>query len=115
MNLRDYAIAFLATIVLEVAVAIVLGYRRRSELACVVWINIFSHPLLNYLVWTIYLVRSGPIGLAGMLFLECFVVIIEWQLLRYALPKRRIASLFVLSLIMNGVSYLGGILFFGVT
>ena len=62
-DLRNYAIAFLLTIVLEVAVALLLGYRRRHEIACVILVNVFSHPLVNYLVWIIgELVAHFPSG-----------------------------------------------------
>ncbi len=111
-DLRNYTIAFLLTIVLEVAVALVLGYRRRHEIACVVLVNVFSHPLANYLVWIIGELRSTPIRPLEILLLEAAVVIVEWLLLCYALPRRRKSGLFVLSLAMNSGSYLAGTLIF---
>ena len=110
-DLRNYAIAFLLTIVLEVAVALLLGYRRRLEIASVALVNVFSHPLVNYLIWVADSLRAVPVGALEILLLEVGVVIVEWLLLCYALPQRRKSGLFVLSLVMNGVSYLAGSLF----
>ena len=59
-DLRNYAIAFLLTIVLEVAVALLLGYRRRQEIASVILVNVFSHPLVNYLIWVADTLRTVP-------------------------------------------------------
>ena len=110
--LLNYAIAFLLTIVLEVAVALLLGYRKRLEIVCILLVNVFSHPLVNYLVWVANTMRAEPMGPLGHLPFEIGVVLVEWLLLCYALPRHRRSRLFVLSLAMNGVSYLAGVLVF---
>jgi hypothetical protein len=110
-DLRNYSIAFLLTIVLEVAVALLLGYRRRQEVVCVILVNVFSHPLVNYLIWVVSELRTVPIRPFEILLLEVGVVLVEWQLLCYALRRRRKAALFALSLAMNCVSYFAGIVF----
>jgi hypothetical protein len=108
-DLINYAIAFLLTIVIEVAVAMVLGYRKRPEIACIVWVNVFSHPLLNYIIWTINSLSSVPIGIMWILLFEGCVAIIEWQLMCYALRRIKKSRLLVLSLTMNSASYIAGI------
>jgi hypothetical protein len=110
--LRNYALAFLLTIVLEVAVALLLGYRKRTEIACVFLVNVFSHPLVNYLVWAIGALWSVSIGPLELLPFEIGVVLVEWLLLCYALPQHRRSRLLGLSLAMNTVSYLAGLLLF---
>jgi hypothetical protein len=107
-SLRDYAIAFLLTLVLEVAVALLLGYRKRIEIACVVLVNAFSWPLLNYLVWLVDLLQSSPVNTPEILLFETSVVVVEWALLCYALPRHPRCRLFLLSLTMNAVSYFVG-------
>lgn len=111
IDARSYAIAFLLTLLLEVAVALVLGYRKRSEIVCVVAVNVFSHPLLVYLLCVIGSLRSAPISPLEILLFEAGVVLVEWQLLRFALPRQSKSQLFFLSLVMNGVSYISGIVF----
>ena len=73
-------------------------------------VNVFSHPLANYLVWIVGELRSTPIQPPEILLLEAGIVIVEWLLLCYALPRRRKLGLFGLSLAMNGVSYLAGVI-----
>jgi hypothetical protein len=107
-NLRDYAIAFLLTLVLEVVVALLLGYRKRVEIACVVLVNVFSWPLLNYLIWVVGSLRSDPVSTPEILLFEAGVVVVEWGLLCYALPRHSKRRLLLLSLAMNGASYAAG-------
>jgi len=109
-DFRSYATAFLGTLVLEVGVALVLGFRKRPELASVVLVNVFTHPLLCYLLWVIGSPRSAPIGLLEVLLFEAGVVLVEWQLLCFALRRHRKSRLFLLSLAMNVVSFLVGLL-----
>jgi hypothetical protein len=110
-ELGSYAIAFLLTLVTEVAVALALGYRKRREIASVVWVNVFSHPLLIYLIWILDWLRSAPVNFSETLLLEAAVVVVEWKLLYYALVKQGKARLFLLSLTMNSVSFVAGLLF----
>lgn len=100
----------MATVALEVAVAALLGYCRRVEIAAVVCVNVFTNPLVNYLVCVVESGRAMPIDLAGISLFEAAVVMVEWQLLRYALPQRPGVPLLGLSLAMNSVSYLAGVL-----
>ena len=106
--LRDYLIAFLLTIVIEVAVAALLGYRRRLEIAAVVCVNVFSHPLLCFLLGLLASLQSAPVGQLEIVPFEAAVVLAEWQLLCYALRRRPKSQLLVLSLSMNCSSYMAG-------
>jgi hypothetical protein len=108
--LLNYLIAFLLTIVFEVAVALLFGYRKWMEIAAIFWVNVFTHPLLIYLVLIINALRSVPTRPLEILLFEIGVVVVEWQLLCYALPQRLKSRLLLLSLMMNGVSYLAGLL-----
>jgi hypothetical protein len=106
----NYAIAFLLTLAIEPAVAWLLGYRRRLELACVAAVNVFTHPALNLIIWTAARWYERPVGLPGILLLEIGVVLVEWRLMCFALPQRSSRGLFYLSLAMNAASYLAGFL-----
>jgi hypothetical protein len=103
--LRNYAIAFLLTVVLEIGVAWLLGYRKRAEVAAVFWVNVFSHPLVNFLISLAGVLRSAAVTPQEILWFEAGVVIVEWRLLCYALPQHSKMRLLVLSLAINGVSY----------
>jgi hypothetical protein len=101
----NYAIAFLLTIALEIAVALLLGYRKPAEIAAVFWVNVFSHPLVNLLIGMVGLLRAVAVSSKEILLFEVGVVVVEWLLLCYALPRHSKMRLFVLSLTMNSVSY----------
>jgi hypothetical protein len=107
-DLGSYAIAFVLTVLLEVAVALAFGLRRRPEIGAVVLVNVFSHPLLICLLWTIASLRATPIRGLEILMLEAGAVLVEWRLLCYAIPRHSAKRLFVLSLTMNAASYLSG-------
>ena len=112
-DVRSYAVAFLLTLVLEVGAALALGFRKRSELASVIWVNVFSHPLLVYVIWLVDSLRSTPLGLVGVSVLEALVALLEWRLLCFALPRQPVSRLLVLSLIMNSLSFLTGLFLAG--
>ena len=73
----NYAVAFLMAITIEPAIAWLLGYRRWRELACVVAVNVFSHPAANFLVATIVRWRDRPFSFGETLLLEAGVVLVE--------------------------------------
>ena len=109
--LTNYTIAFLMTIGLEVVVALVLGYRKQVEIACVIWVNVFTHPLMNLLILILGSLQSSPANTFEILIFEIGVVLVEWGLLSYALSRRSKSHLLLLSLIMNVVSYAAGCFF----
>ena len=49
-----------------------------------------------------------PVNTPEILLFEAGVVVVEWRLLNYALPRHSKIRLLLLSLAMNGVSYLAG-------
>jgi hypothetical protein len=109
-RLSNYAIAFALGILVEGAVALLLGYRKRRELACVVWVNVFSHPLFYYTVWIIRSMRPLPARDPIILIFEALVILLEWQLLCYALPQHPKRRLLLLSTAMNAASYAAGLI-----
>ena len=112
MNISDNLLALLITEIVEITVALFLGYRRPREIIAVILVNLVTNPSLNYLLFL-----NDHFGIIRerfplILFLEAAVVLIEWALLVVAL-RRSNRSLFVLSLTMNTCSYLTGGLIFG--
>jgi hypothetical protein len=102
----------LLTILIELSVGILLGYRKKVEMAAIVLVNMVTNPLLNYLVFLnnhfSFIALTQPI-IGG---LEFLVVLAEWGMLVFALhgkPK----PLFGLSLAMNACSYIVGVWIYG--
>ena len=112
MPFSAYVIALVGTIVVEVGVGIVLGYRRFREIAAIALVNVITNPSLNYLLVLNedrqFFVRNT----ASLLMLETAVVLIEWGLLVLALPYRKRLNLFFLSLLMNTCSCIAGAIIF---
>ena len=112
VNISDNLLALLLTEIVEITVALFLGYRRPREIIAVILVNLVTNPSLNYLLFL-----NDHFGIIRqrfplILFLELGVVLIEWALLVLALRGNK-KSLFVLSFAMNTCSYLTGGLIFG--
>lgn len=104
-------IALIVTILVELTVAVLFGYRKKPEVETVVLINLITNPLLNYFLYVINYFGIIIINSMELIFLEIIIVLVEWLLLRFALrqdPKK----LLILSLAINLGSYLVGVLIF---
>jgi hypothetical protein len=112
MNIRDAVLALLLTEVVEVAVAVFLGYRRPKEISAVILVNLLTNPSLNFLLFLNDYYGVVKRGWPLILFLEAAVILIEWALLVFALQGNK-KSLLRLSVAMNTCSYLTGVLIFG--
>ncbi len=111
INSGSYLVALLLTIAIEIIVAIFFGYRKKSEIATIIFINLITNPLLNYLLFINGYFGITQINTTAILFLEIIIVLVEWLLLRFALQQNS-KKLFALSLVMNFCSYIAGVLFF---
>ncbi|MGB9762424.1 MAG: hypothetical protein ACPLW7_00175 [Minisyncoccia bacterium] len=111
INSGSYLIALLLTIAIEVIVAIFFGFRKKSEIATIIFINLITNPLLNYLLFINGYLGVSTINITTIIFLEVLVVLVEWLLLRFTLQQNP-NKLFTLSLVMNFCSYIAGVLIF---
>jgi|GEM_PF-316343 len=106
--------ALLISIAVEVLIAFVFGYRKKLEILAIILVNLITNPLLNYII-TIRLrnIRYNPMydpsGQYTILISELIVIIVEWLLLRFALRNKSI-KLMMLSITMNIVSYVVGLI-----
>lgn len=105
-------LALVITIIIECIVAIVLKHYKRSDLVSIVCINVVTNPLLNYLLWLNSDYQWFQLTWPIVILIEIIVVLVESGLLMFSLKKSLHESL-LLSFVMNGVSYLAGILLFG--
>lgn len=111
INSGSYLIALLLTIAIEIIVAIFFGFRKKSEIATIIFINLITNPLLNYLLFINGYFGISTINTMTIIFLEVLVVLVEWLLLRFTLEQNS-KKLFTLSLAMNFCSYIAGVLIF---
>jgi len=111
INSGIYVFALLLTIAIEVVVALFFGYRKKSEIATVIFINLITNSLLNYLLFIDSYFGTVQISTIAILILEIIVVLVEWLLLVFTLKQNQ-KKLFALSVVMNFCSYIAGVLIF---
>lgn len=110
MVFLNYLISFLITLVIETTVAFLFGYKEKKFILAVFAVNLFTHPLLNYIL-ILFASFDLPTNLLLITFLEVLVIIAEAKLLEYAFEEQKFLKL---SIIMNTVSYLIGLILFWV-
>ena len=111
MQVSSYLAALLLTILIEVLVALIFGYKRKKEILSVILVNLITQPVLNYFLLIGSYFSLVAVTIQFILLLEIIVILVEWQLLVYTL-QREPKSLFVLSLVMNLASLTIGLSIF---
>lgn len=109
--INDYLLALFLTIAIELVVALFFGFRKKLEILAIVFVNLLTNPVLNYLLLVNNHFSFFKITLVIILFLELLVVLAERKLLLYALQEKS-NRILVLSFAMNFCSYIAGILIF---
>ena len=105
-----YLLALVLTVAIEGGVAWLFKLRTVRSQLTVALINCITNPTLNFFVyWLAW--RGVEVTLFRVFLLEILVVIVEWGLLVYAFNGRK-RRLLILSLAMNGASFLAGVLLF---
>ena len=100
-------LSFGLTLLLELGLAFLLGIRKSKDLLLVFLVNAATNPPLVLFLNLFFLSVSPPWYL--ILSLESCVVLAEWLLYRKRLEYVRIYP-FLLSLLLNLVSYVGGLI-----
>jgi len=105
--------ALLLTEVVEFVAAYIMGHRGKEFYIALVLVNLITNPLINYILLVLYTLKLLHFRLIIIIILEIIVIISEWRILSYALPKK-IKSFLTLSIAMNISSYLVGVMIYGV-
>ena len=95
------------TLILELAAGVLLGYRSGRDLLLIFLVNVLTNPLLGLILDGIYLGLGIFPGWLILLPLEGAVVLSEGMLYRRRLSRESMNP-FLLSLILNAISFLGG-------
>lgn len=111
MSLGLYFLTFLLTLIIELGVAYVLGYRSKKKLRIFLFVNLITHPLLSYFLWINLNLLIIQVNYLSLIALEIVVVILESLLLRLGL-KDKYLNLLIASVCMNSVSFLFGLVIF---
>lgn len=97
------------TLAVELPVGALLGYYRWKDLLLIFLVNVLTNPLLGLILDGIYLGLGILPGWQIMLPLEAAVVLTEGLLYRGRLSREGLHPL-LFSLILNTLSYLGGMM-----
>lgn len=109
--INSFLLAPLLTIVIELTVAILFGFRKKIEIITIIFVNLLTNPVLNYFLWVNDYFSFFKSNLLITLFLEVVVVFVEWKLLMHVLQEKS-NKLLRLSVAMNFCSYIAGVLIF---
>jgi len=108
MLTSSYLVTLLLTLIIEILVAFVFGYRNKFVLLSIIFVNLITNPLLNCILWLNTSLGFFTTITTNLILLEILVVIAEWLLLVFAL-RQSFKSLLLLSLTMNFVSFSVGL------
>jgi hypothetical protein len=107
----EYILALALTIGVETGVAAVLPHNTNVTARTVILVNLMSHPLLHYVLWTNQYAQFMTVTWPVLIGLEMGVVVLEWALL-YFVVRDKATRLFFLSLAMNTASFTVGLVLF---
>ena len=110
MSLSNYVVALVLSIIIEISIAYLMGFKEKKYLLAILMINLLTHPILNYFLLVLSFVRFD-INLILVGLLEVGVIFAEWGLLIHMFHKPK-SKFFVLSLVSNLVSFIIGILIY---
>jgi len=102
----------LLTILVELTIGNILGYRKKAEMGAIILVNLITNPAINGLVFLNNHYSLIAFTLPILLGLEVLVVVAEWGMLVLML-KGKTKPLFILSLAMNACSCAVGIWIYG--
>ena len=107
--LRSLALSLGLTLLLEIPAALILGVRKKEDVLLVGLVNILTNPLVVLILNLFLVFTASPPPWFLILPLEILAVLAEGFVYQKGLSFRRVHP-FLLSLILNGISYFGGLL-----
>jgi hypothetical protein len=107
-----YITALILTLIVELAVAVLFGYKSKRELTGIAAVSLVTNPILNFIFLSNNYFAFLIVNVWSILIMESAIVLIEWLMLRYALNDKPI-RLLLMSIAMNSCSYLAGLLLLG--
>ncbi|MHB1000669.1 MAG: hypothetical protein ACYC27_15620 [Armatimonadota bacterium] len=99
-------------ICVETIVALLMGYRSWRAVIAISLMNLVTNLAANYVVIAGNSFIPFMESFIYFILLEVLVIIVEWRILLYIL-RGKSRSIFILSLVMNILSFLAGFLIFG--
>lgn len=111
MRFEYYSLALIFTLVIELSVAYILGFRNKKSIVTIISANLITHPLLCYFLWINSFIFIIPVNYFSIVVLEILVILLESALLFFAL-KQQYLDMLKVSFVINTTSFLVGLLLF---
>ncbi|GEM_PF-2332119 len=97
------------TIIIEVTVTIIIGYKKKNFLLVVALGSVITNPVLNILISIYVFVTNKYIPLYLLVLLECMVAYVEFRILYFVFNKKyNKKELIIIAVIINSCSFLIG-------
>lgn len=106
-----YLLSLILTLGIELFIAFILNIRDKKNLSIIIAINIITHPLLGLFVRLNHTFKFINFNLINIILIELLIILIEFLLLKIYLQKNFKESI-ILSISINAVSFLSGLLIF---
>lgn len=106
----SFIVCLVVTILVE-GIVILIKYGLREYAYYSLLCNVLTNPMLNLLLYLLVWVFGSEIYMQSLIILEIVVVIVEAYVYRILCNFSRKEAL-KLSLLLNGFSYLGGVIIF---
>ena len=102
-------LALIFTLIIEITIAYLLKFRKKEEIQAIIAVNLITNPALNYFIQLNSQYNIISTAFTTIILLEALIVIIEFILLSLMLKQDK-KRLFILSLLINIISFLFGLL-----
>lgn len=107
--LKSLGLSLSFTLAIELGLAAIIGFRKAKDFLLVALVNILTNPPLVFFVVTHSFLSGEAVGLYVIIPLEILVFLLEGLIYQKRLIFQRFNP-FLISLILNATSYLGGLL-----
>ena len=97
------------TVIVECSAALIIGIRNRFDLINVALVNLLTNPAVVVSTFLTGFFLGTKARIVSVIIAECFAVVIEALIYRKTLEFKKINP-FLLSLILNGISYGTGLI-----
>ena len=99
----------LITIILEVLSALILKIKNKKDLLNIILVNLITNPIFSISIFLINFFYGVKAYYISLIFFELLIVLIEGYMYKKVRLTTKI-NYFLLSFILNCISYFGGLL-----
>lgn len=100
---------YIITVILEIFLAYLLKIRKKKDILNIILVNLITNPPFSLAIFLINMFWGIEAYYACLIILEITIILIEGRIYKKILSHQKI-NIYVLSLLLNLSSYLGGIL-----